>query len=228
MAARGAGFYTPRISSCAAVMTAIGMTAIGMTATVTALNLDTFLAASERRAYRMALLATKRSADALDIVQDAMLQLVQHYRQRTPQEWPLLFQRILQNRILDWHRQQTRQRRWFLHGGQRGQAGAIGVESEDEEDIIATLADPRENNPQELLQRAGDVETVLRVVEQLPLRQQQAFLLRAWEGLDVAETAAAMQCSEGSVKTHFFRALQTLRAALESDGKISDGNEKRP
>lgn len=190
-----------------------------MTATVTALNIDAFLAASERRAYRMALLATKRSADALDIVQDAMLQLVQHYRQRTPQEWPLLFQRILQNRILDWHRQQTRQRRWFW-------SSAAAPDGDDEEDPIAAIIDPRENNPQELLQRAGDVETVLRVVEQLPVRQQQAFLLRAWEGLDGAETAAVMECSEGSVKTHLFRALQTLRAALESDEKPSDDTGK--
>lgn len=187
------------------------MIATTMTATVTALTLDTFLASSERRAYRMALLATKRSADALDIVQDAMLQLVQHYRQRTPQEWPLLFQRILQNRILDWHRQQARQRRWFW------QMGTIALDGEDDEDPIAAIEDPRENNPQELLRRASDVETVLRIVEQLPLRQQQAFLLRAWEGMNVAETAAAMQCSEGSVKTHLFRALQTLRAALEPE-----------
>ena len=186
-------------------------TPIVMTVTAVSLNLDAFLAASERRAYRMALFATKRSADALDIVQDAMLQLVQNYRQRTPQEWPLLFQRILQNRILDWHRQQTRQKRWFW------QTGAVSMESEDEADPIAQIVDARENNPAELLQRANDIETVLKVVEQLPLRQQQAFLLRTWEGLDVAETAAAMQCSEGSVKTHFFRALQTLRAALERE-----------
>lgn len=183
-------------------------TAIVMTVTTVPLNLDAFLAASERRAYRMALLATRRSADALDIVQDAMLQLVQHYRQRSAQEWPLLFQRILQNRILDWHRQQTRQRRWFW---------IAPAAEEDEDDPIAQIVDSRENNPAELLQRAGDIETVLKVVEQLPLRQQQAFLLRTWEGLDVAETAAAMQCSEGSVKTHLFRALQTLRAALESE-----------
>ena len=188
-----------------------------MTATVTPLNIDAFLAASERRAYRMALLATRRAADALDIVQDAMLQLVQNYRQRTPQEWPLLFQRILQNRILDWHRQQTRQRRWLWYLGQGGQAGAINMDSEDEEDPIAQIVDARENNPAELLQRASDIETVLKAVEQLPLRQQQAFLLRAWEGLDVAETAQAMTCSEGSVKTHYFRALQTLRAVLESE-----------
>ena len=198
MAIDSGRFYTPCIPLCPNTMTA----------TVTPLNLDAFLAASERRAYRMALLATKRSADALDIVQDAMLQLVQNYRQRTPQEWPLLFQRILQNRILDWHRQQTRQRRWFW---------SAPVVEEDEEDPIAQIVDSRENNPAELLQRAGDIETVSKAVEQLPLRQQQAFLLRVWEGLDVAQTAEAMACSEGSVKTHLFRALQTLRAALESE-----------
>lgn len=205
-----ARFYTANTFSHSRKIFAIPLIATFMTANVIALTLDAFLAASERRAYRMALLATKRAADALDIVQDAMLQLVQHYRERAPHEWPLLFQRILQNRILDWHRQQTRQRRWFW----KSEAIDQGDESEDP---LAAIVDPRENNPQELLQRASDVETVLRVVEQLPLRQQQAFLLRAWEGLDVAETAAVMQCSEGSVKTHLFRALQTLRAALEND-----------
>jgi RNA polymerase sigma-70 factor (ECF subfamily) len=171
------------------------------------LSLDAFLAQVERRAYRMALLATKRSADALDIVQDAMLQLVQSYRARPHTEWPLLFQRILQNKIMDWHRAQTRQRKWFW------QAPVVAGD-DDEIDPIAQIVDARDNNPPQLLERAGDIETVVAAVGQLPLRQQQAFLLRAWEGLDVAATAEAMQCGEGSVKTHYFRALQTLRAAL--------------
>ncbi len=180
-----------------------------MTATLTPLSLDAFLASVEQRAYRMALLATRKSADALDIVQDAMLQLVQSYRTRPNHEWPLLFQRILQNRILDWHRQQTKQRRWFW------QAPGALAEDEIDEDPLAQMEDTREGNPLELIQRAGEIETVVKALEQLPLRQQQAFMLRAWEGMDTAETAAAMQCSEGSVKTHYFRALQTLRAALQ-------------
>lgn len=180
-----------------------------MIATPTPLTLDAFLASVEQRAYRMALLATRKSADALDIVQDAMLQLVQSYRGRPHTEWPLLFQRILQNKILDWHRQQTRQRRHFW------QVRVPLHEDEIEDDPIALAVDPREGNPLELLQRAGDVEIVIKALEQLPLRQQQAFMLRAWEGLDTAETATAMQCGEGSVKTHYFRALQTLRAALQ-------------
>lgn len=171
--------------------------------------LDAFLASVERRAYRMALLATRKSADALDIVQDAMLQLVQHYRARAQEEWPLLFQRVLQNRILDWHRAQARQRRWFWQS-------STPAQDDSDDDPLAQVVDPRESNPLELLQRASDVETVLKAIEKLPLRQQQAFMLRAWEGFDTAQTALAMECSEGSVKTHYFRALQALRAALEN------------
>lgn len=196
MATADGHFYTPCIPAHA----------IRMTATITSLTLDAFLAAAEGRAYRMALVATRRSADALDIVQDAMLQLVQHYRARPHSEWPLLFQRILQRRITDWHRQQTQQRRWFW------QAPVAGDEMDD--DPIAQIEDSRDGNPVALLERAGDIETVLEVLAQLPLRQQQAFMLRVWEGLDVADTASAMQCGEGSVKTHLFRALHTLRAAL--------------
>lgn len=186
-----------------------------MSATVTPINasagdaplsLDAFLARVERRAYRMALLATRRQHDALDVVQEAMLQLVQSYRARSPDEWPLLFQRILQNKIMDWHRLQTRQRRWFWQRPTES--------GEDEADPIAQIVDERDNNPAQLLEHAGDIEAVLAALEKLPLRQQQAFMLRAWEGLDVAATADVMQCGEGSVKTHYFRAMQTLRAAL--------------
>lgn len=182
------------------------ITAAGHTAA--AKSIDAFLAQVERRAYRMALLATKRSADALDVVQEAMLQLVQSYRERPHTEWPLLFQRILQNKIMDWHRQQTRQRKWFWQ--------STAAVDEDEEDPIAQIVDERENNPAQLLEHAGDIQIVMAVLEKLPLRQQQAFMLRAWEGLDTAATAAAMLCGEGSVKTHYFRALQTLRAALSA------------
>lgn len=171
-----------------------------------ALSLDDFLRQVERRAYRTAMLSTRRSADALDIVQDAMTKLVQHYRDRSAAEWPLLFQRILQHRIMDWHRQQTRQKKWFWQST---------PEFEDEgEDIINSVVDEREQDPAELLARASDVQCVISALEQLPLRQRQAFMLRAWEGFDVAETASAMECSEGSVKTHYFRALQTIREHL--------------
>ncbi len=175
-------------------------------AKVLALSLDEFLAQVERRAYRTAMLSTRRSADALDIVQDAMTKLVQHYRDRSAAEWPLLFQRILQHRIMDWHRQQTRHKKWFWQS-------TTDLE-DDSEDIINSVVEEREQDPAELLARASDVKRVISALEQLPLRQRQAFMLRAWEGFDVAETAAAMECSEGSVKTHYFRALQALREYL--------------
>ena len=185
-----------------------------MTATIipwqqseTAQTLDLFLASVEQRAYRTALLTTKKAADALDIVQDAMMQLVQHYADKNADVWPLLFQRILQNRIMDWHRQQQRHRRWFWQQ-------QLAHDEDDEEDPLESLEDPRLENPAELAARAQDVKTVLDALESMPLRQRQAFILRAWEGLDVAATAVAMGCSEGSVKTHYFRALEFLRRAL--------------
>lgn len=186
-----------------------------MSSRVNTQSMDAFLASVERRAYRMAHFATRGSDDALDIVQDAMLALVKNYSSQTAEEWPLLFQRILQNRIMEWHRSQTRMRRWFVRW--------FSAEEEDEEEPIALVEDSRECNPAELLARAKDIDIVLKVVEQLPMRQQQAFLLRAWEGLDVADTAIAMNCSEGSVKTHYFRAIQTLRAALSGE-KAGEAN----
>jgi RNA polymerase sigma-70 factor, ECF subfamily len=171
-----------------------------------AITLDSFLESVEKRAYRTALLSTRKAADALDIVQDSMLQLVHYYREKSFSEWPMLFQRILQNRISDWHREQKRHRKWF--GFQ------AFTDDEDTEDELNNLVDEREQNPAELLTRASDINGVLIALEQLPLRQRQAFILRAWEGFDVKETASAMGCSEGSVKTHYFRALQTLRKVL--------------
>lgn len=169
-------------------------------------SLDQFLAQVEKRAYRTALMTTRIPADALDTVQDAMMQLVQHYRERPAAEWPLLFQRILQNRLMDWHRHQTRTKKWFWQ--------REAVADDDEEDFLNLVVDEREQNPIELLTRARDVAIVLRSLEDLPMRQRQAFVLRAWEGFDVKEAAEAMGCSEGSVKTHYFRALHSLREQL--------------
>lgn len=167
-------------------------------------NLDSFLASVERRALRMALLATKQQGDALDIVQESMLKLVQYYRDKPADAWPPLFHRILQHNIAQWHRNQSKQRRWFWQP----------VEADDEDESLA-LAAPSHEEPEDRWVMAMSMEKVLAAVESLPLRQQQTFLLRAWEGYDVASTADIMECSEGSVKTHYFRALQTLRSSLE-------------
>jgi RNA polymerase sigma-70 factor (ECF subfamily) len=169
-------------------------------------ELDCFLAGIERRAYRMALLATRQPADALDVVQDAMTALVAHYRRHPATDWPLLFHRILQNRIMEWHRTRQRASRWLT--------GWISRE-DDEEDPLQNVPDHQPGDPQRLLSASSDLERVMSALESLPVRQQQAFLLRHWEGLDVAATAAAMGCSDGAVKTHLFRAVTALRHTLE-------------
>lgn len=168
--------------------------------------LDRFLAGIERRALRIAELGAGSREDALDIVQTTMLKLVERYADRPEQEWGPLFHRILQSAIADFHRREGVRRRWrvWFRGG-------------DEE-----RGDPLENQPAADSvgpERRSDAERMAGTLEQalvdLPLRQQQAFLLRMWEGLNVAEAAHAMGCSEGSVKTHLSRAMHALRERLE-------------
>ncbi|MBI3899762.1 MAG: RNA polymerase sigma factor [Gammaproteobacteria bacterium] len=168
--------------------------------------LDRFLAGAERRALAMARAATRHSDDALDIVQDAMLQLVRYYAGRPEGEWGPLFQQILQRRIYDWYRRtrvRNRWRQWF---------------SDDDEDAgnaLENQPDPRPTGPQEQSAANRTLVALEAAVARLPLRQQQAFLLRTWEGLDVEQTARAMGCSAGSVKTHYFRAVQSLQNQLK-------------
>jgi RNA polymerase sigma-70 factor (ECF subfamily) len=156
----------------------------------------------------MAQYAVGNTDDALDIVQDAMLDFVRRYAHKEATEWAPLFFRVLQSRIIDAHRRQAvrnRFRTWF------------GRDDEEKEtvDPLQTIADPGAVSPAEHLERKALGAALELAVRSLPLRQQQAFLLRSWEGLDVAATAFAMRCSEGSVKTHYFRAVQSLRKKLE-------------
>jgi RNA polymerase sigma-70 factor (ECF subfamily) len=174
----------------------------------TALALDHFLAATEKRAYRMALIATGNSEEALDVVQDAMLKLVRKYAKRSAEEWPLLFHRILQNTLNDWYRKQKVRHgllRWF------GKAN----EDVEAEDPVEQLPQTGSYHPDERLGHERAMQTLEKALSDLPMRQQQAFLLRQWEGLDVANTARAMGISEGSVKTHYSRAIHSLRNQLE-------------
>jgi RNA polymerase sigma-70 factor, ECF subfamily len=168
--------------------------------------LDRFLVDVERRAYRIARIAVRHDDDALDIVQDSMLQLARRYGQRSSEEWRPLFFRILQNQIRDCLRRRKVRAK-----------------------ILAWLPrrtdDPDGTDPYEAVPDAGPLpsqslatDEAMRVLEKaladLPARQQEAFMLRIFEGLDVAETALAMSCAEGSVKTHYSRAVHTLRARL--------------
>jgi len=167
--------------------------------------LNRFLAGVELKGFQIARSALRNEDDALDAVQDAMLQLARAYRGRPEQEWRPLFYRILSNRIRDLQRRRSVRSRVF--GWLAPHQG---------EDIADPLEQVSSNAPSPLEQlELGDAIRALdSAVEALPFRQQQAFLLRNLEGLDVLQTAKAMGCSEGSVKTHYFRALRALRAGL--------------
>lgn len=168
--------------------------------------LDRFLADVEKRAFRIAHLAVRNEQDALDIVQDAMFSLCRSYGQQDPEVWKPLFYRILENRIMDHHRKETLRRKWFFwrSANEDEEADEIGQQLED------AGADPANLLVQE--QMGSDM---LAVLESLPIKQQQCFLLRCWEGLSVKETAEAMGVNEGSVKTHYFRAMQKLQTVIE-------------
>jgi RNA polymerase sigma-70 factor (ECF subfamily) len=170
--------------------------------------LNQFLATVELKAFRMAQAGLRHQDDALDAVQDAMMHLARSYSERPPQEWKPLFYRILENRIRDMQRRRT----------VRGRVIAwlpFRRDEDDDEglDPIAIAPSP-EPLPVRRLEMDEAMEALDVAVAALPNRQRQAFLLRNLEGLDVAQTAAAMGCSEGSVKTHYFRAVQNLRAQL--------------
>ncbi|GAA0888002.1 RNA polymerase sigma factor [Rhodanobacter soli] len=170
-------------------------------------TLDAFLAQVERRAFRMAELQLRHREDAMDAVQDAMLRLVRHYRDKPAAEWAPLFWGILRRRVVDLQRR--RKVRSIV-------VGWLGGGRDDDGDELPAWepADPG----QDPLGRLHDVQSyadMAAAVRQLPTRQREAFMLRMLEGLDVAETARAMGCSEGSVKTHLSRAMHHLRDQLE-------------
>ncbi len=166
-------------------------------------NLDQFLKQVEKRAYRMAYIATSNVDDALDIVQDAMLVLASKYANHNQDEWPPLFFRVVQNKIRDFYRRQKVRnifQNWF------------STDSENSnEDPIQLLADDKIHDPIRKISGEQSISKLEQALKELPVRQQQTFLLRAWEGLDVKQTAEAMSITTGSVKTHYSRALQTLK-----------------
>ena len=169
--------------------------------------LETFLAGVERNAFRIAQIALRHEADALDVVQDAMMQLAHRYGSRPSAEWRPLFYRILENRIRDMQRRRIVRQRVMSWMPWRGE------DEEEAPDPVAQAADLGPQPPAQL-ESAQMMQALEQALSQLPARQRQAFLLRNIEGLDVADTAAAMKCSQGSVKTHYFRALQALRLKL--------------
>jgi RNA polymerase sigma-70 factor (ECF subfamily) len=168
--------------------------------------LERFLAGIERRAFRIAQLALRDHAEAQDAVQDAMIRLVRNYAGHPPEQWRPLFYRILRNRITDTQRRE-KVRRAVMAWWPAGDAG------DEAADPLESAPDP-DGAPDAVLEGEELLARIEGVLAGLSSRQREAFLLRNFEGMDVAQTAIAMGCSEGSVKTHYFRALQALQEVL--------------
>ena len=178
----------------------------------TSQSIEQFLISIEKRAFVMARVATACENEALDIVQDAMFKLVSKYSNKKSEEWPPLFYRILQSHINDWYRRQkvrNRWRSWFLNDNS---------DQHDNQYRDAPLENKQSDNdklPEDELKSMEFSDSLEQAVTALPLRQKQAFMLRAWEECSTAETSEIMKCSQGSVKTHYSRALASLRNNLE-------------
>lgn len=173
--------------------------------------LNGFLAGIERRALRFAQLATGDSDEALDLVQDSMIALARHYAERDPDEWPPLFHRILDNRIRRWRFRQLVTRRWL---GLRHSLSEEAAADEAAQPLPAQLTTDSQEAPDQQLLAAERLAAVQAALRRLPDRQRQAFLLRQWERLSTEDTAKAMGCSSGSVKTHLSRAIENLRSQM--------------
>lgn len=183
----------------------------------TPLELSNFLKEAERRAFKRSLYHVRNEESALDIVQDSMMKLSIHYGDKPANELPLLFARILSNTTLDWFRSRTKERAVFSNFSDFGSG-----DEEDGSDILETLEVLDVNEQHESTETSLDRKETLKLlekeIEKLPMRQREAFLLRYWEDMDVAETAATMGCTEGSVKTHCSRACHALSASLKELG----------
>jgi RNA polymerase sigma-70 factor (ECF subfamily) len=189
-----------------------------MTQMATDKELSTFLESIERRAFKQAVYAVRNQESALDIVQDAMIKLAEKYGDKPVNEIPPLFQRILQNTILDFFRREKVRNTWFtLFSGMGSRK-----EGNDNFDILENLESEEGSVAAESSADKVEREQILTIldaeIQKLPARQREAFLMRYWEDMDVAETAVAMGCSEGSVKTHCSRATHALAASLKAMG----------
>ena len=180
-------------------------------------ELSDFLKSVERRAFKRSVYHVRDEEAALDIVQDSMMKLAEHYGDKPPNELPMLFQRILSNCTLDWFRRQKTRRALF--------SNLSDFEPADDDgdfDLLENFNAPTDSrqteSAEDTTRRAQIFHEIEEEIAALPGRQREAFLMRYWEEMDVAETAAAMGCSEGSVKTHCSRAVHALSKALKAKG----------
>ena len=188
-------------------------------------ELSDFLSSVEQRAFKQAVYAVRDDDAALDIVQDAMLKLAEKYGARPVEEFPMLFQRILQNTTRDFWRRQKVRNMWTTL---LSSFGGDGDDAEDSDPLEILTSDQHDHTdePDARLQQQQTMTLIEAALQKLPARQREAFLMRYWEDMDVAETAAAMGCSQGSVKTHCSRAVHALAKILGEHG-LSDVMKKK-
>jgi len=167
--------------------------------------LGKFFSSIEKRAFRRAQVATGNVDDALDIVQDAMVSLINKYADKEPRDWELLFHKILSSRIMDWHRRTAIRKRF-----------GTWISSNNSEAEEPEFEDVNARNPEALAQTSHAITLLEAALQELPLKQQQVFLLRAWEGLSEKETSVVMSCSVGTIKSHYARARSYLKNKLEA------------
>ncbi len=180
-------------------------------------ELSDFLKSVEKRAFKRSVYHVRNEESALDIVQDSMMKLAEHYGHKPADELPMLFQRILSNCTLDWFRRQKTRNALFSNMSDFESGGDDG--DFDLLDVLDTSNDSQQvESAESSTERAQTLHEIELAVQELPARQREAFLMRYWEELDVAETAASMGCSEGSVKTHCSRAVAALSKALKAKG----------
>ena len=172
--------------------------------------MEEFLKSVEKKAFRMIQIATGNTDDAMDLLQDSMMKFVRSYSKKDRAEWKPLFYKVVQNRIRDWYRREKVKNVFFtfMPGMKKEEAG-------ERPDPIQNAQDHGAEDSETVLKTSQAMEKLNGVLKQLPDRQQQVFLLRAWEGLSVKETAVAMACTQGTVKTHYYRAVKALRHELE-------------
>ena len=173
--------------------------------------MEKFLAAVEKRAYAIAYTALSHREDALDVVQDSMLQLVRRYPNKTETEWRALFYRILHNKINDTFRKRKLTNALFpwLPRFQNDKG------YENDGDPFDKLPATDGSTPDAGMEQHRQAKMLQGAIARLPGRQREAFILRCWEGFSTKEAASSMGCSEGSVKTHYSRAMESLRELLK-------------
>ncbi|MEO6853329.1 MAG: RNA polymerase sigma factor [Rhodoferax sp.] len=180
-------------------------------------ELSDFLKSVESRAFKRSVYHVRNEESALDIVQDSMMKLAEHYGDKPVTELPMLFQRILSNCTLDWFRRQKTRNALFSN-----MSDFESGDGDGEFDLLETFQSSdnteRTESAEDTTRRAQVLREIDTQIQELPARQREAFLMRYWEEMDVAETASAMGCSEGSVKTHCSRAVQSLSKALKARG----------